>query len=126
MIDHLDHLVLTTHNAEACTAFYTRVLGMQLSTFGENRQALVYGAQKINVHQYGHEFKPKAHLPVPGSLDLCFICNISLEELIAHLHATQTHIIEGPVTRTGARGPITSVYVRDPDLNLIELARYEE
>ncbi|CUU24343.1 virulence protein [Duffyella gerundensis] len=126
MIDHLDHLVLTTHNAEACTAFYTRVLGMQLITFGENRQALVYGAQKINVHQYGHEFEPKAHLPVPGSLDLCFICNISLDEVITHLHATQTHIIEGPVTRTGARGPITSVYVRDPDLNLIELARYEE
>ena len=122
MIDHLDHLVLTTTDVEACTAFYTRVLGMQLETFGDKRLALRYGNQKINIHVRGHEFEPKAHLPVPGALDLCFISKFSLEQVIAHLQKVQWPIIEGPVARTGATGPIRSVYVRDPDLNLIEIA----
>ncbi|MEN5305794.1 VOC family protein [Pseudomonas sp. TWI628] len=122
MIDHLDHLVLTTTDVEACTDFYTRVLGMQLETFGNHRLALRYGNQKINIHVRGHEFEPKAHLPVPGALDLCFISKVGLEQVIAHLQKAQWPIIEGPVARTGATGPIRSVYVRDPDLNLIEIA----
>lgn len=122
MIDHLDHLVLTTTDIDACTDFYTRVLGMQLETFASNRLALRYGNQKINLHVRGHEFEPKAHLPVPGALDLCFISTIGLDQVIAHLHKVQWPIIEGPVARTGATGPIRSIYVRDPDLNLIEIA----
>ncbi|MEN4826480.1 VOC family protein [Pseudomonas sp. P39-UII1] len=123
MIDHLDHLVLTTVDVQACTDFYTRVMGMQLETFGAGRLAFRYGNQKINVHVRGHEFEPKAHLPVPGALDLCFIASVSLEAVIAHLEQAQWPIIEGPVERTGATGPILSVYVRDPDLNLIEISQ---
>lgn len=122
MIDHLDHLVLTTIDLEACKDFYVRVMGMQLETFGSGRLAFKFGNQKINVHLRGHEFEPKAHLPVPGALDLCFIASTSLEEVIAHLQREQWPIIEGPVQRTGATGPIRSVYVRDPDLNLIEIS----
>mgnify|MGYP002759844956 FL=1 len=123
MIDHLDHLVLTTLDVDACTDFYTRVLGMQLETFGAGRLALRYGKQKINVHVRGHEFGPKAHLPVPGALDLCFIASIPLEQVIAHLQQAQWPILQGPIQRTGATGPILSVYVRDPDLNLIEISQ---
>ncbi|QNL87791.1 VOC family protein [Pseudomonas putida] len=123
MIDHLDHLVLTTLDVDACTDFYTRVLGMQLETFGAGRLALRYGKQKINVHVRGHEFEPKAHLPVPGALDLCFIASIPLEQVIAHLQQAQWPILQGPIQRTGATGPILSVYVRDPDLNLIEISQ---
>lgn len=122
MIDHLDHLVLTTIDLEACKDFYVRVMGMQLETFGSGRLAFKFGNQKINVHVRGHEFEPKAHLPVPGALDLCFIASTSLEAVIAHLQREQWPIIEGPVQRTGASGPIRSVYVRDPDLNLIEIS----
>jgi len=122
MIDHLDHLVLTTVDKAACKDFYTRVLGMREETFGNGRLALRYGNQKINVHERGHEFEPKAHLPVPGALDLCFIANIGLDAVVAHLNTQQWPIIEGPVQRTGATGPIRSVYVRDPDLNLIEIS----
>lgn len=122
MINHLDHLVLTTIDVEACKDFYTRVMGMNLEIFGAGRLALCFGEQKINVHVRGHEFEPKAHLPVPGALDLCFIASISLEKVVAHLEAQQWPIIEGPVERTGAMGPIRSVYVRDPDLNLIEIS----
>jgi catechol 2,3-dioxygenase-like lactoylglutathione lyase family enzyme len=122
MIDHLDHLVLTTIDVDACSDFYTRVLGMQRETFGAGRLAFRFGNQKINVHVRGHEFEPKAHLPVPGALDLCFIASITLDEVIARLHAAPWPIVEGPVQRTGATGPIRSVYVRDPDLNLIEIA----
>lgn len=122
MIDHLDHLVLTTINVEACKDFYTRIMGMKLENFGAGRLAMRFGEQKINVHVRGHEFEPKAHLPVPGALDLCFIASISLEEVVAHLKAQQWPIIEGPVQRTGATGPIRSIYVRDPDLNLIEIS----
>lgn len=124
LIDHLDHLVLTTIDLAACEDFYTRALGMRLETFGAGRKALRYGNQKINLHERGHEFEPKAHLPVPGALDLCFIAREPLDQVIAHLQREGWPIIEGPVARTGATGPIRSVYVRDPDLNLIEIAEY--
>ncbi len=125
MIDHLDHLVLTTIDEAACIDFYTRVLGMQLERFetpGGTRLALKFGQQKINLHVRGKEFTPRAHLPVPGALDLCFIASIPLDVVIARLQAQNWPIIEGPVMRTGATGPIRSVYMRDPDLNLIEVS----
>lgn len=122
MIHHLDHLVLTTVNLEACKDFYIRVLGMHFEAFGEDRMALHFGNQKINIHVRGHEFEPKAHLPVSGALDLCFITSISLDQVIAHLQTEHWPIILGPVLRTGATGKIRSVYLRDPDLNLIELS----
>lgn len=127
MIDHLDHLVLTTSREDACIDFYTRVLGMQLESFvggtpPVERRAFRFGNQKINLHVQGSEFEPKAHLPVPGSQDLCFITSVPLEEVIARLAEAKWPVIEGPVRRTGATGPIRSVYVRDPDLNLIELS----
>lgn len=127
MIAHLDHLVLTTARPEACIDFYTRVLGMTLETFvggspPVSRQALRFGQHKINLHVQGAEFEPKAHLPVPGALDLCFIAAVPLDEVIARLQAAPWPIVEGPVRRTGATGPIRSVYVRDPDFNLIELS----
>jgi catechol 2,3-dioxygenase-like lactoylglutathione lyase family enzyme len=125
MIDHLDHLVLTTIDETACIDFYTRVLGMRLEryeTSAGTRLALQFGRQKINLHVRGREFTPRAHLPVPGALDLCFIASVPLEEVIRRLAAHAWPIIEGPVTRTGAVGPIRSVYLRDPDLNLIEIS----
>ncbi|NWE45414.1 VOC family protein [Pseudomonas gingeri] len=122
MIDHLDHLVLTTIDAVAAEDFYVRVLGMQLETFAGGRKAFRFGNQKINLHVRGHEFEPKAHLPVPGALDLCFIAAIPLEAVIERLRQADWPIIEGPVMRTGATAPIRSVYVRDPDLNLIEIS----
>ncbi len=125
-IDHLDHLVLTVADLDATVDFYTRVLGMQAVTFGEGRQALTFGSQKINLHQVGREFEPKAERPTPGSADLCFIVATPLEQVIAHLEAQQVAIVEGPVKRTGATGPIRSVYLRDPDSNLIELSNLME
>ncbi len=127
MIDHLDHLVLTTARREACVDFYTRVLGMQLESFvggtpPVERQALKFGNQKINLHVQGSEFEPKAHLPVPGALDLCFIASIPLAQVIERLKAANWPIVEGPVMRTGATQKIRSVYVRDPDFNLIEIS----
>ena len=127
MIDHLDHLVLTTAHEAACIRFYTEVLGMQLESFTGGtppveRKAFRFGNQKINLHVKGREFEPKAHTPVPGALDLCFIAAIPLEAVVTRLEATGTPIIEGPVMRTGATSKIRSVYVRDPDLNLIEIS----
>ena len=127
MIGHLDHLVLTTADEAACVDFYTRVLGMALETFVGGtppvaRKALRFGAQKINLHVQGREFEPKAHLPVPGSLDLCFLASVPLAEVIARLGRERWPVIEGPVRRTGATQKIRSVYVRDPDLNLIEIS----
>ena len=127
MIDHLDHLVLTTANETACVDFYTRIMGMNLESFvggtpPVTRKAFKYGNQKINLHVKGKEFDPKAHLPVPGSLDLCFIASVPLEQVIAKLNAEAWPILEGPVMRTGATQKIRSVYVRDPDLNLIEIS----
>jgi len=122
VIDHLDHLVLTTAHLERCIDFYTRVLGMTLETFGAERKALRFGRQKINLHEIGKEFEPKAERPTPGALDLCFIADRPLDDVIARLAAGGASIIEGPVQRTGATGPIRSVYLRDPDQNLIEIA----
>ncbi len=127
MIDHLDHLVLTTCDEAACVDFYTRVLGMQLESFvggtpPVTRQAFRYGNQKINLHVRGKEHEPKAHLPVPGALDLCFIASVPLAQVIAHLQEMNWPILEGPVMRTGATQKIRSIYVRDPDLNLIEIS----
>ncbi|WP_089960718.1 VOC family protein [Limnohabitans sp. 2KL-3] len=127
MIDHLDHLVLTTCDEAACIDFYTRVLGMQLETFvggtpPVQRQAFKFGHQKINLHVRGREFEPKAHLPVPGALDLCFIASVPLDEVMARVTEANWPIVEGPVMRTGATQKIRSIYLRDPDLNLIEIS----
>jgi catechol 2,3-dioxygenase-like lactoylglutathione lyase family enzyme len=128
MIDHIDHVVLTTRDKPACIRFYAEVLGMKLVTFRtptEERLALAFGEQKINLHEWGREYKPHAHVPVPGSLDLCFIAAVPLDEVIDKLRAAGVRIIEGPIRKTGALGPIRSVYVRDPDLNLVEISVYE-
>ena len=122
MISHLDHLVLTCTDLEATTAFYTQVMQMRLETFGAGRIAFRFGNQKINVHQRGAEFEPKAHLPVPGALDLCFIASVPLDAVIGHLRKAGWPIKDGPVERTGATGKIRSIYIRDPDLNLIEIS----
>jgi len=122
VIDHLDHLVLTTIDREACVDFYTRVLGLKLETYAAGRIGLRFNQQKINVHERGREFDPRAHLPVPGALDLCFIADRPLDAVIAHLRACNWPIIQGPVERTGATSRLRSVYVRDPDLNLIEIS----
>jgi catechol 2,3-dioxygenase-like lactoylglutathione lyase family enzyme len=127
VIDHLDHRVLTTADAAACIDFYTRVIGMRLETFvggtpAVERRAFRFGAQKINLHVQGAEFEPKAQHPMPGALDLCFIASIPLDAVIARLAASGCAVEEGPVLRTGATGRIRSVYVRDPDRNLIELS----
>jgi catechol 2,3-dioxygenase-like lactoylglutathione lyase family enzyme len=129
MIDHVDHIVLTTRDRDACIRFYTEVLGMRLEKFttpSEERLALKFGAQKINLHVWGAEFAPRAHVAVPGSLDLCFIAAVPLDEVMAKLKSKRIPIIEGPVKKTGATGPIRSVYVRDPDLNLVEISVYEQ
>lgn len=121
-IDSLDHLVLTVADIDATVAFYTKVLGMGVVTFGAGRRALTFGSQKINLHQQGKEFEPKAERPTPGSADLCFLTRVPLNTVMAHLNGCGVDVIEGPVPRTGAEGPILSVYVRDPDMNLIEIA----
>jgi catechol 2,3-dioxygenase-like lactoylglutathione lyase family enzyme len=123
MIDRIDHVVLTTRDREGCVRFYRDVLGMTLETFGEGRSALRFGSQKINLHDWGREFTPRAHVAAPGTLDLCFIALVPLEEVMRRLAAAGVKIVEGPVMKTGATGPIRSVYVRDPDLNLIEISR---
>ena len=123
-IERLDHLVLTVADLEATVDFYSRVLGMRPETFGEGRRALRFGDQKINLHLAGHEFEPKAERPTPGSADLCFVTETPLEEVQRHLADAGVAIEEGPVNRTGAVGPIRSVYLRDPDGNLIEISNY--
>ncbi len=123
-VESLDHLVLTVRDVEATCQFYTQVLGMEVVTFSSGRKALRFGAQKINLHAQGKEFEPKAQRPTPGSADLCFITRIPLADVIEHLHRCAVRILEGPVQRTGAMGPIESVYFRDPDLNLIEISNY--
>jgi catechol 2,3-dioxygenase-like lactoylglutathione lyase family enzyme len=123
-ITGLDHLVLTVADPERTIAFYQRVLGMQPVTFGAGRRALAFGPSKINLHQAGQEFTPHAAHPAPGSADLCLVTATPPEQVLAHLAAAGVRVEEGPVPRTGAQGPITSVYIRDPDLNLIEIASY--
>ena len=121
-IEVLDHLVLTVADIDRTRDFYERVLGMEPVVFGEGRHALAFGTQKINLHEAGREFEPKAATPTPGSADLCFLTNSSVAEVVEHLEANGVEMIEGPVRRTGATGPITSVYFRDPDGNLIEVS----
>ena len=123
-IDSLDHFVLTVKDIAATCDFYSKALGMQVVTFGEGRKALTFGSQKINLHEQGKEFDPKAHSPMPGSGDICLITSRALPEVIAHLNACKVEIIDGPVKRTGAVGVLLSVYFRDPDLNLIEVSNY--
>ncbi|WP_031467823.1 VOC family protein [Sciscionella sediminilitoris] len=124
-MDRLDHLVLTVADIDATVEFYTRALGMEAVTFRGGRTALNFGSSKINLHQAGHEFEPKAAHPAPGSADLCFIAGDPLDQVVESLRRNGIPIEEGPVGRTGATGPITSVYVRDPDANLIEIANYD-
>ena len=118
----LDHLVLYCADVDATIAFYVRVLGMDAVTFGGGRHALTFGAQKINLHKSGNEFVPHAHNPARGAGDFCLLTNVPLDDVIAHLEALSVAIVEGPVAKTGAMGPLRSVYVRDPDGNLVEIS----
>jgi catechol 2,3-dioxygenase-like lactoylglutathione lyase family enzyme len=121
-VQRIDHLVLTVRDLAATCDFYSRVLGMRVVTFGRDRKALQFGQQKINLHEHGNEFEPKALVPTPGSADLCFLTSVPLTQVIPHIRSCGVQILEGPVSRTGAAGPIESVYVRDPDGNLIEIS----
>ena len=123
-INRLDHLVLTVKDINITVQFYVAVLGLEKEEFGAGRLALKYGNQKINLHQAGKEFEPKAQMPTPGSADLCFITDIPLAQAMDHVRKLGVEIIEGPVARTGAIGPIHSFYFRDPDMNLIEVSNY--
>lgn len=123
-IDAIDHLVLTVSDIDATCLFYARALGMEVVTFGDGRTALAFGSQKINLHPAGQAFEPHAAYPTPGAADVCFITSVPLAEVMAHLAACGVTVLAGPVRRTGARGPIVSVYFRDPDMNLIEVANY--
>jgi len=124
-ITNIDHIVLTVKNINKTVQFYKSVLGMVVERFGEGRIALKFGNQKINLHEHGNEFEPRANQPTPGSADLCFITSISIPDVISHLASCGVTVLDGPVQRTGARGPIVSVYFRDPDMNLIEVSNYE-
>ncbi|MBO1511040.1 VOC family protein [Metabacillus bambusae] len=123
-ISKLDHLVLTVKNIDKTCEFYNQVLGMEVITFGEGRKALHFGEQKINLHEVGKEFEPKAKLPMSGTADLCFITDVPMLDVINHLDSYGASIEIGPVKRTGALGSITSIYTRDPDGNLIEISNY--
>jgi catechol 2,3-dioxygenase-like lactoylglutathione lyase family enzyme len=123
-IDRIDHIVLTVHDLARTCDFYSKVLGMKVVTFGEGRTALSFGRQKLNLHVHGREFEPKALKPGPGAIDLCFITETPLEEVIAHVKQQGVAIAEGPVPKTGATGPMSSIYVRDPDGNLVEISNY--
>lgn len=123
----IDHLVLTVENVEATCAFYGDVLGATVSSFGpENRTAVQFGEQKINLHEAGTEFDPHARAPTPGSGDLCLVSELAVEEILKDLDKHGAETVEGPVKKHGARGPMQSVYVRDPDGNLVELASYTQ
>lgn len=123
-IDRLDHLVLTVHDIDATLAFYVDVLGMEAVTFGAGRRALGFGQQKINLHPAAKPFAPHAVRPLPGSADLCLITGTPIADVMVHLQGRGVVIEQGPVSRTGATGPIMSVYFRDPDGNLIEVSNY--
>ena len=123
-IDRIDHLVLTVADVAGTCDFYARVLGMEVVTFANGRTALAFGRQKINLHAYGNEFDPRARVPTPGSGDLCFVSATPLAEVASHLRQCAVDIVEGPVARTGATGPVVSLYFRDPDGNLIEVCNY--
>lgn len=121
-VKKIDHLVLTVKDIELTCAFYSKVLGMDIVTFGEGRKALVFGDQKINLHKSGEEFEPKALKSTPGSMDLCLITEYPLEDVLIHFERIGLSILEGPVKKTGACGVINSIYINDPDGNLIELS----
>lgn len=125
-IEHIDHLVLTVADLEKTCDFYSRVLGMRAVTFEGERRALVFGGQKINLHEAGKEFEPHAAHPTPGSADICFVTDTSLKEVLGQLEAHGVEVAEGPVGRTGALGRMQSVYFRDPDGNLIEVSNYSD
>jgi catechol 2,3-dioxygenase-like lactoylglutathione lyase family enzyme len=125
-IERLDHLVLTVADLERTVAFYRDVLGMRPMTFGDGRRALGFGPHKINLHQAGHEFEPKARRPIPGSADICLIAVSPLLDVTERLAALGVAVEDGPVARTGALGPMMSVYLRDPDGNLLEISRYDD
>jgi len=125
-MDRIDHFVLTVANIQTTCDFYSRVLGMSVVTFGQGRKALLFGRQKINLHEVGKEFEPKANVPTAGSADFCLITDTPINEVIAHLEASGVPVAEGPVVRTGATGAISSVYLRDPDQNLVEVSNYSE
>jgi catechol 2,3-dioxygenase-like lactoylglutathione lyase family enzyme len=125
-IDRIDHIVITAFDVERTLDFYSKVMGMEAITFAGGRRGLAFGKQKINLHQSGREFEPKALKPVPGSMDLCFITETPLAEVISHLKSHGVAIAQGPVEKTGAQGPMMSVYFRDPDGNLIEVSNYGE
>jgi catechol 2,3-dioxygenase-like lactoylglutathione lyase family enzyme len=125
-IDSLDHLVLTVRDISRTSSFYRQVLGMQEISFGGDRKALIFGSHKINLHEYGKEIEPKAEHPTPGSADLCFITRTPIEEVEKYIRTCGINIVEGPVQRTGAKGTILSIYLRDPDGNLIELSNHIE
>jgi catechol 2,3-dioxygenase-like lactoylglutathione lyase family enzyme len=125
-VERLDHLVLTVRDVEETSAFYERVLGLRGVEFGGGRRALAFGEQKINLHEAGREFEPKAARPTPGSADLCFVVEREIPAVVEHLKSEGVEVVEGPVERTGAVGRMTSVYLRDPDGNLIEMSKYEE
>ncbi len=124
-IDRIDHVVMTVQDVDATCDFYARVLGMRVVTFAGHRKALAFGTQKINLHQAGREFEPKAARPTPGSVDLCLITTSTLADVAAELAACGVAILGGPVDKTGATGPIRSIYFRDPDANLIEVSTYD-
>jgi len=124
MLKQLDHLVLTVADIDTSIEFYTLVLGMETVTFGDNRKALKFGSQKINLHQSGKEFEPRAQTPCKGSADLCFLLDITLDDMRRHLEQQGIVVEQGPIKRTGATGPILSVYIRDPDGNLLELSEF--
>ena len=124
-IDRIDHVVLTAFDVDRTVDFYTRVMGMEAITFAGGRRGLAFGRQKINLHQAGREYEPKALKPTPGSLDLCFITGTPLEQVIARLKENGVVVADGPVQKTGALGPMMSVYFRDPDGNLIEVSNYD-
>jgi catechol 2,3-dioxygenase-like lactoylglutathione lyase family enzyme len=123
-IDRIDHVVLTVRSISATCDFYARVLGMEVQTFGDGRKALRFGRQKVNLHQAGKEFEPKAAAPTPGSADICLVAKTALDEVIRHIGDCGIEIEEGPVERTGATGAIRSIYIRDPDQNLVEISNY--
>ena len=125
IIDHIDHVVLTVADIERCCAFYRDVLGFAVVTFGGGRKALKFGRQQFNLHQVGHEFEPKALKPTPGSVDLCLIAATPIDDVRVELENAGVRIEEGPVERSGAMGAMRSIYIRDPDLNLIEIANYQ-
>jgi catechol 2,3-dioxygenase-like lactoylglutathione lyase family enzyme len=123
-IDSIDHVVFTVKDINATCEFYSKVLGMEVVTFGEGRKALAFGSQKINLQQLGRESTLIADKPTSGSADICFVTSVPVSEVIAHLNSCGVRLVGGPVERNGARGMMMSVYFRDPDMNLVEVSNY--